>query len=645
MTFLYCLAFAAFFFLGFELYRFLFDETKAWKGLVASLPLSCTLILLLIGLLGRITGDFASGVWVGATVAGAAGVYLALRQRSFALNWRWPIKCLDLPWLGFALLSGAAIAGLSFRYGFHDERLVQGHPALVESLLRGTYPLVFLSFPEIPNKYHIGFDILAALFSKMFRIPGYQGVDIATIFLWTALLLYLGLLLRSLGVPRKHMALASIFVVFTGGLSWWWPAAFETGARIPEWQYFHVAGRLSHFHFVFYFFQHPMAIGAFLFLGALGYLQAWIGRPDWGRLFAVILVVGALSLAHVMFFVTLLASLGLWFFGRSLRSREAFWNNAAAGAAIFFGGLAIAFALGGFFQLPSTNFSGESVRFAWPPGYLRHEFFAAGQAISLWQVFQWYLGSLGFFLIVAPVAILAAFRGKCSLLKLVAIYSTLSFFIPQALYYPFSSNVQKWFLGFEYSGKLLSAAIFLPMIGRRTWIWILTYAAVACSAVAPVRFSYDLTLRNPATWTSEQRRIAGIRHAPAEGLFLRLVEFLKSQQEAPGPIWATLGMSRALANRAGYPVLEIDNLVAMPISREKIQRRQVLLKELWQRPSEALLRELGVRWVIFTCAEHAKASVAVKDFISGLLKAPGVEDYSIQGDSSECVFVLKIPKA
>src|SRR5204862_7174961 len=115
----------------------------------------------------------------------------------------------------------------------------------------------FAVFPEIPLRYHYGFDLLAAIFCRAFVLSADRGLDVATIFCWISLLWILVSFLRAMAVPRKLLGLALAFILLAGGFSWFLAKA-PTGYNIaPEWQLSFVFHRKLHQNFVSYFYQHP----------------------------------------------------------------------------------------------------------------------------------------------------------------------------------------------------------------------------------------------------------------------------------------------------------------------------------------------------------------------------------------------------
>lgn len=636
------LALAAFLVAAFHIQRALARSPRFWRVALESAPTACALILLGIGLFGRAFHSFDLGVYVGAGAAALAGGCAWWRNRGAKLDFRLSLSWQDLPLLLFAACSTVAVAWIAWKCAIHDERVVQGHPAMVESMLRGTYPLYFLPFPEIPNKYHVGYNVVAALFSKALGLPGYQGVDVAAVFLWVGLLGALASLLGDLKVPRALWGLGLAFVVFTGGLSWILGGNDPNQYQVPGWQVVSIAGRWVHYTFLFYFYQHPMSLGALLFVGVVHLFHRWSERGGWGLLAAVALGLGALSLAHVMFFATLLAALGAVFFIRLLQRPSAWRGTVAAGLAVFFVSVGLAFALGGFFQPPSPQFDAEAMRFAWPPGYLRYEYFGGRKPMSAAQAALWYLDGFGVFLLVLPPALYLCLRDRRPALWLLGIYCGLSLLIPQFVYYNYSSNIQKWFLGFEFSGKILAAALLLPycLVRRRQ---ALAYALVGFAMAAPLIFVYGMTLKDPAKLNWGERRAVYNRHSAPQGSFLKVVEILKRNAREIGMTWTTSGMARYIAVYAGYPVLEPDNVVSMPVARKILDERRERIRRLFTQPSDALLGELRIRWVIFSCEERAKLAQPVQDFLEGLKIRPGVLDLSFGGNAPGCYTVLKLP--
>jgi len=263
--------------------------------------------------------------------------------------------------------------------------------------------------------------------------------------------------------------------------------------------------------------------------------------------------------------------------------------------------------------------------------------------MSVGQTILWYLDSFGIFLAVLPFGLWKAVRDKRPVSWLLGIYCVLSWLIPQWIYYAYSSNIQKWFLGFEFSGKILCAALLLPYCDQVPWRRIFAYAFVLLGMASPVLFAYGMTLKNPAELNWGERRAVFNRHVAPSGTFAQLLDLLKSQSRDIGMTWTTGGTARYIAIYGGFPVLEPDNVVSMPVARSIIAKRRQQIQELFSQPSDALLKALKIRWVLFSCDERAKLGDGVKVFLDQLKLAPGVEDLSIGGTAPGCYFVLKIP--
>src|SRR6185369_12546658 len=100
-----------------------------------------------------------------------------------------------------------------------------------------------------------------------------------------------------------------------------------------------------------------------------------------------------------------LAALGLLYFLRFFQRSVDWRSNLVSGAFVGCVSIALAFALGGFFQFASGSFDGESMKFAWPPGYLRYEYFGSRFPMSPWQAALWYVDGFGLLLAVLPPAL------------------------------------------------------------------------------------------------------------------------------------------------------------------------------------------------------------------------------------------------
>ncbi|KAB2836755.1 hypothetical protein F9K50_11720, partial [bacterium] len=147
--------------LAFVLARRAFRTESFWETLAIVPVLSLGCILLFVGLIGRVIRDFPLGIfWGGLLSAGiVAVVFLSLRRNCQPLRFRLEVGLRDLSWILLVVLTSGLVAMVSLKYSIYDEVRLQAHLPVVESILRGNFPPSFTAFPEIPYRYHYGFNL------------------------------------------------------------------------------------------------------------------------------------------------------------------------------------------------------------------------------------------------------------------------------------------------------------------------------------------------------------------------------------------------------------------------------------------------------------------------------------------------------
>jgi hypothetical protein len=646
MQILFLLAIAAYFYLSFILTRRVLPAAGAWRIIALSSPLFLALVLVTVGTVGRFTHNFDMGVWVGSALCLGLALFLQFFRRSprIPLDFRLKLTRSDLPLLAVFLFLSFLIVAVSVKYSIYDEQRLQGHQVVVEMILRGKFPPVYTAFPEVPYRYHYGFNLLSALFSKALGLPGYWGIDVAAIFSWLSLFALLLVFLLSLGIPRSALALGILFLTLSGGLSWWLlrdhPETYDMVYQVPQWQQMYVYYRGIHPHFMMYFFQHPMGLGAVLFIGALQYFKIWADEKRRSVLWLGAVLLGALSLAQVMLFVTCLAALGLVFFFRFF-SKEISWQaNLRDGLGVLAISLLLAFAMGGFFQT-AAGLENQSILFSWPPSYLRYEYYGSKFLLGWKETLIWYLSGFGLLFLLIPYAFYRAFRQRSFIIVFLLSFCILCFLIPKFFRYSFSWDIIKWYFGFEFSARLLVIWAYLPWIVKKPWLTLPAWLLVLFGAVTPFNFLSDLTFKK--SFTRAEGRIAYYKQPEPGGVYQSFIDDLKRCSECYGTVWSSPGSSDWLAVQTGYPMVEFDRVTAMmPVSRDKINRRKNDLKRLNTDPNMDLLRSLGIRWAIFTCRDFRNLPEKVQNFLGSLTLHPGVEDRSAINQGGQCLFVYHL---
>ncbi|MCE9625586.1 MAG: hypothetical protein K8R69_09085, partial [Deltaproteobacteria bacterium] len=448
----------------------LFPGRPGLETLVRALPLFLALLLVGVGVPGRWLGSVETTFWISSLAClGLSSVLLFRWRLSLAVFWP-KFHRADLSWVLVSAVAIVLVGIVSLRYAIFDEVRLQGHIPVVEAMLRGHFPPTYIAFPDVGFRYHYGFNILAALCGMAVHVPGYLGIDIATLVCWVAFVSNLFLLFSSLGIHRKGWALAFCFVVLSGGMSWLLVPHHDGGSgpiyQLPYWQQMFIYFRVIHPSFIMYFFQHPISLGLVLFLGMLKCFTAWSEEGNRKAYWTGVFLLGAMSLAQVMLFATSLAALGIVFFWRFFRAEIPRSRNLLEGMGVLVGALLLAFALGGFFQW-TPGAESQPIRFTWPPGYLRNEFYGGARPITWRQTIIWYLSGFGLVLFMIPWAWWKAVRSSWRFVIIFLLaFGVLSALIPHFFQYSYSWDIVKWFFAFEFSGRILIAWALWPWLAQ-----------------------------------------------------------------------------------------------------------------------------------------------------------------------------------
>lgn len=618
------------------------SSVRSWvEAALSAIPLALALFTVGVGIPGRFLQDLGVAFAISSVACLTVSLVLLARRRSAWPQTRWPFRRADLSWMGVLAVVSLLVGIVTYRYAIFDEVRLQGHIPVVEQMLRGHFPPSYIAFPEVDFRYHYAFNILAALLAKAFHLPGYLGIDLATGLCWVGFVVGLLRLFRGLSIPRNGWALAFVFVALSGGMSWLLVPRHDGGAgmlfQLPHWQQMFIFGRVIHPSLIMYFFQHPVSLGLVFFLAMLRCFQRWSEDGDRLSYVTGVFFLGALSLAQVMLFATSLAGLGAVFFYRFFRADIPRAKNFFEGLGVLLGALAMAFALGGFFQW-TAGAESQPLRLTWPPGYLRNEFYARGRTIAWWHALTWYFSGFGLALLLIPLAWWRAWRARREFLVLFLLaFGVFSFLVPHFFQYSFSWDIVKWFFAFEFSGRILAAWAFWPWVARGAARQALAWALVLFGTVTPLRFLGELAFRSGASFTRAELRIAGYRRPEWRGAFAALTERMIAAPENYGMVWSSPSTSVSLAMATGFPMIQLDfNTVAMPVGRQRIADRQAVLKTLAENPSRPLLQELGLRWIVFSCAEAKGLSPTAKRLLQELEADPGVEKFTHSEGPRDC---------
>lgn len=315
----------------------LHDRSLATAGTVAA-----ALLATVPTALCRITNDLVVATLVFGAFALAGLVFLWRRGPADPVpptpRYTVPTGVRVLVAVGFVLVAWAAFGG-----HWWDEH--NCHDGVVTVLARGIVPPVHPLFPTEPFRYHYGFDVLAAQLRAFTSMSADDAIDGATMICFVLLL---GMA-RELGATlagRAGAAAAMILVPFGGGLL----SLFFWGQSGPlELRWDAIPARWLHLEIpppvISNFFQHPQGLGMPL---ALAVLRLHTGEDHLRRRILGGLLLGALSLAQIVFFGVLGLVLGVLVVVRFAKTRNI--RAAASSTATLLGALALAYLLGGMLE-------------------------------------------------------------------------------------------------------------------------------------------------------------------------------------------------------------------------------------------------------------------------------------------------------
>ncbi len=264
--------------------------------------------LLAVHAAGLATRSFLSGLAIGtAGVAALAIAYAAyqLKTRAWVPSVR-EVRLGSTPLLLLtALITTGLVGEMAFGWLFHDEHLYTGHLSISSQILNDVYPPRHLSFPDVELRYHYGFDLFAACLTALFRVRIDEAIDISTVLFW-AYTVWLLWTLGAMWFGRSRGLLTVVLVLFAGGLPVCADGSaygLEEAISVCSVQNLWVMPPM-----VSSFFQRPWALALPLAVATIiVFTERQHERPV-PRLVVLWLLGSALSLGHVVLFVTILPS-------------------------------------------------------------------------------------------------------------------------------------------------------------------------------------------------------------------------------------------------------------------------------------------------------------------------------------------------
>lgn len=258
-----------------------------------------------------------------------------------------------------ALMALTLVSWAAIKNYLWDE--YSGHDPLTNVISRGVSPPEHPLFPGAPFKYHYGFDVISGEVRAFTGISSSHSIDVATIWCFILLLLTswsvgerlagrMGASLTMLLAPFGSGTLQYFLLPELGSFEVRWgilPARWLDALPPPV---------------ISNFFQHPQGLGMPVSLGVLLLLDG-VDRSPRGRVVRAALgalLLGMLSIAHLVFFLVLGVSLGVAVLARAFQTRRL--RDAAIELSLLLFALLVAYALGGFLAPSSGAMSADMLR-------------------------------------------------------------------------------------------------------------------------------------------------------------------------------------------------------------------------------------------------------------------------------------------
>jgi hypothetical protein len=555
-----------------------------WGALVVSLP------LVVVGLVGRAAGrlDAGLGAWLLVSLAGAAW---ARRQ---SLREPRPLPAMPAPrgWavLGATLLIAAVYAVLATKYQMHDEHAIFGHKSMVEQLRAGHYPPYFPPIPAQSARYHYGFDVLAGLLAHAWGWGSDLSLDVTMLALVVLLSWAAAALVADAGVPRAA-PFAAVAIHLGAGLSWLTLAGVE--GRHPRCliQYHHPTCGVELFPTpILNLFQHPVSLGVPLMLVVWLLVRRLVEDERWTRWAApLVLILPALALGQVVYFALgVLAALAAALVVAVSTRRPAGLLRLVGVVLV---AAVVARLLGGMLEPASVI----------DPNLILRRKIMGFPSPELVPILRHHVANLGVGFLILPVVVVLALVRRHFLLLTLSAFALGGIAVFHMFTYVRSWDIVKFPSASAFAltllyvivvdARLAGGGVVVPWLRRGGRALLLGSGLLVVVWLAwPLR--QELRLYDLGTYKPDPI----VRPA---------IDWLRAQPHTRHElVLAQTNVAQELAVFGGLSVVASDgDFYAMGVKLSELQRQEQLAARARATLDRAALRELGVRWLVYSDEE------------------------------------------
>lgn len=499
----------------------------------------------------------------------------------------------------------ALYAILSFRYQMHDEYSLFGHKAILEELRRGVYPAYMPPFPGEEGHYHYGFDVLSGALARAYGLSADLAIDLTTIGLVIFMCWSAAAVAVDAGAARSA-PFAAVAIHLGAGL-----AALMLGGvegRHPRCliQYHHPTCDLELYPTqILNVFQHPVAVGVPLFLVFVILAPRLLGGLSEGqqdsrrgpRISAAILLVvlPALSFSQLVYYalggLAAVAALPVWLRWSSGERKEK-RARAIRFAGVLAATLLLGWLLGGMFA-SNSRLEGNLILFRRAPGYPENK--------PLLGMLEQYAGNLGLGFLCFPIFAAAALRERRPAVVHLTAFAFGGMLAPQLFVYTRSWDIVKFPSAASFALSMLYVLVIDRWLSNRAgpWRWIRRFGRGALIVTGFTAAAYLLVPLDPAV------RPYDLGSYQVESLLKKCIDWWREHgYRSDELIYAQSNIAAELAMSGGLSVVAQDaDLYYHGVKNEVFDRQQSLANEVRSTMSIVALKELGVKWLLFSDEE------------------------------------------
>ncbi|HCU25053.1 MAG TPA: hypothetical protein DF383_08550, partial [Deltaproteobacteria bacterium] len=203
--------------------------------------------------------------------------------------------------------------------------------------------------------------------------------------------------------------------------------------------------------------------------------------------------------------------------------------------------------------------------------------------------------------------------------------------------YLYTWDIIKWFLTFEISGRLLILWTYIPLLSRHRILPVLACALILFGTATPLRYLWDFAMKDFKSYSAGEKRYTANLQPKISPEWEKLLARMRDCEECFGTVWTPYSTAPLISSQTGYFSLPLEHISRNFGIAERLQeKRKKDLERLETAPNSGLLKELGIKWIIFSCRDFEALPEAGKNLILELQSHLGARDFSSKESKGDC---------